>query len=64
MNRKEQEDFVRQVSATFLAEYHFSKGSNENPYNPETEEESYQEYEQHFDTLVMEEERILAGQPL
>lgn len=59
-----EENFVRRVSATFLAELHFSRGSNENPYNPETEEAHYQEYEQHFDTLTMEEEMAQARQPL
>jgi len=44
------------MSPAARAEWDFRFGSNENPYPKDSSE--WQQYEQHFDTLTMEEERL------
>jgi len=47
---------LKSMGATEAAQFSFTViGSNENPYHPETEKSDWEQYEQHFDTLIAEE---------
>jgi len=51
---------MKPFNPTTQAEIDFSEGSNENPFDVDTPE--YQDYEQHFDTLCREAEKLEAGE--